>query len=161
MKFDDPKREFPAFRLYVTDFGQLTNNRSIVNGLTNWGKMTESQAHFYLIPGSGPSIVLVERKSYSPKKAVFNFPLSFDLDLETVKTYEVTSGKGNAALWVTGSGKRVPRVGVAMLEAIILGHLRIFSPDNDDRDYAKALPRVVAFQNEVYGGITPPPGTSW
>jgi hypothetical protein len=157
----NPIREFPRFKLYVTDFGQLASNRSIVTGLTTWGKMTESQARTYLIPGSGPSIVLVERKSYWPNKAVINFPFSFDLYIEMVKTYEMTSGKGDAALWVTGSGKKVARVGVAMLEAIIRGHLRVFSPDDDDRDYVKALPRVLGFQAEVYGGVTAPPGTSW
>jgi hypothetical protein len=161
MKFDDPRHEFPRFGLYVSDFGHLTTNRPIVKALVTWGKMTETQAQTYLTPGSGPSIVLVERKNYSPKNAVFKFPLSFDLDIELVKTYETTSGKGNAALWGTGSGKRVARVGVAMLEAIIRGHLRVFSPDDDDRDYAKALPRVVAFEDEVYGGLTPTPGTSW
>jgi hypothetical protein len=48
MKFDDPKREFPPFSLYVTGFGHLTTNRLIVKGLTTWGKMTETQAHSYL-----------------------------------------------------------------------------------------------------------------
>jgi hypothetical protein len=161
MKFDDPDRRFPAFRLYVWDFGRLTTHRPIVSGLMKWGKMTEAQVRAYLAPGHNPAIVIVDSSRYSVTKAFANFPYSVDLNAVAVLAYESTMGKGGQAQFVTGSGLRVARVGVSMLGALIVGHLRVFSPDDDDHVSSTALIRVQAFEDEVYGHIDVPPGTTW
>lgn len=161
MKFDDPKHLFPAFGLYVSDFGRLVTHRPIVSSLMKWGKMTEAQARAYLTPGHDPAIVVEAQDRYSLTKAFANFPISVELNAASVKAYDSTVGKGDQAQFVTLSGRRVARVGVEMLSALILGHLRVFSPDDDDRVFSRAVLRVTAFENEVYGDLTIPPGTTW
>jgi hypothetical protein len=40
-----------------------------------------------------------------------------------------------------------------MLEQLIQGALFVFSNDNDDRDPTKVARRLLAFGDEVYGGV--------
>jgi hypothetical protein len=111
-----------------------------------------------------PEILFVDLTSRSTPSTTVqqrDFPWSVTLDVTLLSNYESTAGRGGQSQWVTGAGLRVPRVGVAMLESLIIGHLRIFSPDDDDRDFSKAQLRAFAFENEVYGRLDAPPNTTW
>jgi hypothetical protein len=162
MKFEDPK--FPWFKMYVSSFGKLTTNRTIVSSLVKWGKMAESDARAYMIGGNNPEIRFVDLTSPSTPSMLQlyrDFPWSVTLDISLLSNYENTAGRGGQAQWVTGAGLRVPRVGVAMLESLIIGHLRVFSLDDEDRVFSNAQTSVLAFENEVYGRLDAPQGTTW
>jgi hypothetical protein len=161
MKFADPQGKFPKFKDYIVyGIGPLSSNDVIVNGLKKWGKMSSEQARSYLLPGSGPKIKILDDKDYYLSKAVFEFPESFNLNFTLVNNYEIkdtlsiASAKGpTSAVYKTGSGKKIFRVGLVILHHLIEGHLRVFSNDDDDRDRAKVTIRQLAFEDEVYGGV--------
>ena len=156
MKFDDDENKFPKFAMYlVYDFGKLVSNKAIVNGMKKWGKMSSDVARSYIIPGSGPRIIIVDDLFIS--KTVIDFPFSLNLSFDLVHAFEIKEtlpqqGPGSA-VFMTGNGKRIYRVGLQILEELIRGHLSKFSDEVDDRDFAKVLIRLEAFEQEVYGGV--------
>jgi hypothetical protein len=144
MRFDDPDNKYPRFKNYIVyDFGRLASNAAIVNGLKKWGKMSGGQARSYLIPGSGPKIVLTDDNHTR------SFPYTLALSRFAVDKFESRA----PTLLLTGSGKKVYSVGVSILTGLIRGHLFIFSEDNDDRDIAKVTVREIEFVREVYGDL--------
>jgi hypothetical protein len=170
MKFDDGDK-FPKLKNYlVFDFGQLASNNAVVNGMKKWGKMSSDQARSYIIPGSGPRIIIVDDKDDFISKSVINFPVSLNLKFSLVHAFEIketlpqartrasdplASGP-SSAVYMTGNGKRIYQVGLKLLELLIRGHLSKFSDELDDRDFSKVQKGLLAFEQEVYGGVTGP-----
>jgi hypothetical protein len=162
MKFNDPEGHFPKFKNYlVFDFGQLASNRAIVNGMQKWGKMSSDQAKSYIIPGSGPMIIVMDDKDFFINQTV-GFPTSLNLSFIQVHKFEIKETLPpvgpRSAVVMTGNGKRLYRVGLEILEALIRGHLSKFSDEVDDRNSSKVLMRLDAFEEEVYGGVNPDVG---
>jgi hypothetical protein len=155
MKFQDPDHKFTRFKLYLDyDFGQLANNKAIMDGLQKWGEMSPEQARSYLMPGSGPTIVFGEVN----KRSILDndFPFSVTLPEIMVKTFEDTSGKGESNFFKTGNGRRVQRIGLSLLHRIIEGHLLKFHPDDagdKPSGFAKMHSRVFGFERDVFGDV--------
>ena len=154
MKFYDPDKNFPRFQNLVSDFGQLASNAAILDGMKKWGKMSGDQARSYLIPGSGPIIILVDDNSPLLLKPIVDFPDALNFSRAAVNNFESTAGKGASAVFTTGNGKKLYRVGLSLLELLITGHLSYrFLLDPDGRDRIKVFSILEGFEQDVYGGV--------
>lgn len=154
MKFVDQEEKFPRFKNYLLyDFGKLASNTDIINGMKKWGKMSGDQARSYLVPGSGPKIIIADDNDPLILKPIANFPYTLNLGFTLVNNFESTAGKGPFAVWPTGNGKKLHRVGLQILEHLISGSLSIFSDERDDPDNHKVLFRLEGFEQDVYGGV--------
>jgi hypothetical protein len=154
MRFKDTAGRYPRFKNYLSlDFGHLAKNDKIINGLIKWGKMSRTQAVSYIISGTIPEIAIADEKDYLIDKAFENFPFTITMNKIVVDEFEMTSGKSNSSVHKTASGALIHRVGLAVIDALIQGHLRVFSDDDDDRIYSRSLLRVAAFEDEVFGGV--------
>jgi hypothetical protein len=154
MKFVDQDEKFPYFRNYLSfDFGKLASNTDIINGMKKWGKMSGDDAREYLIPGSGPIIILVDDNSPLILKPIVDFPFQLNLSLAAVNNFESTAGKGPSAVYTTGNGKKLYRVGLTILELLIEGHLSYYHMFRDREDRIKVFVRLAGFEQDVYGGV--------
>jgi hypothetical protein len=161
MKLDDADaNRFPKFKNYLAfDFSHLVSNDDIVNGLTNWGKMSWDQARLYIASGAGPKVQIPDDQDFPFGSRQFHsFPGEINLPLGHVQAFENkdTLSKEEADQLVflrTGRGKKIIRVGLEILELLIQGHLFIFSRDDEDRDSVKVQRRLTGFEREVYGGV--------
>jgi hypothetical protein len=154
MRFKDPDAAFPRFRNYIVfDFGAMVKNDNIINPLARWAKIPADQARSFVAPGSGPELLLVEDAAQQLIRPLGDFPSSISIPRTLVSAFETARGAGAEATYATGNGKRVYRVAVAILSALIRGSLLVFAKDDSDRGSAVAADRQLAFEDEVYGGV--------
>jgi hypothetical protein len=153
MKFDDPANKFPRFRSYVSDLNKLAvpendgKANPIFNALMTWAKISNEQAVSYFKPGQDPTIVVA---MVSAKDAIKQFPEKVSVPLAYVESYEKND---HSATVLTNKEKRVYKVGLFMLEAIIAGRLSKFSADRKDSDMSNVNKAIGGFEQEAYGGI--------
>jgi hypothetical protein len=153
MKFDDPDNEHLTFRTYLSDFGKLATpdkdgkDNAVFDAVVKWAKISSDQARSYIGWGSGPMVVLGDK---SDKENLREFPYKLFVPARMVDTFEK---KDKSAMILTGRGKNVFKVGVFLLEAIIVGSVGIFSQDDKDADPSKLNKQVGGFEADAYGGL--------
>jgi hypothetical protein len=159
------QQQYPNFTNYIkADFPVLTHNRPIIYGLKKWGKMSELQARQYLSWGNQPMIKVADFTP-SPTIQISEFPSAIKLQTAMVSAFEgrdklsrteVTSPDGTVIppqypVWHNSLGKSVHIIGVEILNLLVHGHVRKYSPVEYKRkmwwDWEQG------FNRDVYGGI--------
>ena len=153
MNFDDPGGKHEDFKNYVQfSLGNLAipkdgKDHNIVEAMTRFSKRPAEETRRLLGWGTKPLIKLGFKSMFDNIKV---FPENIFIPTTMVDDFEA---KKKSASLHTNGGRSVPSVGVFLIEAIIVGSLFKFSPDEKDRDVAKLNGVLKAFEKDVYGGI--------
>ena len=154
MNFDDPGGTHKDFKNYVQfSLGNLAvpdgdgKDHTILEAMTRFSKLPTEQTRRFLGFGTKPLITLGFK---SMRDNIKVFAENIFVPTEMVEDFEA---KKKSASLHTNGGRSMPKVGVFLIEAIIVGSLFVFSSDDDDRDVAKLNGVLTAFEKEVYGGI--------
>jgi hypothetical protein len=149
MQLYDPDGKYKRLDSYLRwDFSEMRVNEAVVNALAKWGQMLTADARNYLSSGHGPYIrVVADLDKTKTNNPVLDFPDVIYLIESIVNSFEKNDESSRLG---TGNGKRIYKVGLTILENIILGHRSYY---HLQKDIAKLGLPLLSFERELYGGV--------